>query len=131
MKPKIVLVVALVASWSWIAGDVLPVDATTPDTNGRIAFSMDLGLGPEIFAIKPSGLGIHQLTEVEGSAESPDWSPDGTRIVFHIVDQGLWMVNAVSCTRSWPQASSLRSCLTARISCTTAAIAPEARGSSS
>jgi Tol biopolymer transport system component len=94
MKLKITLVVALVASCSWIVGGVLPAHATTPDTNGRIAFSMDLGLGPEIYTIKPNGLGIQQLSEVEGSAESPDWSPDGTRIVFHMVDQGLWMVNA-------------------------------------
>ena len=94
MKPKIVLIVAVVAACSWIIAGVVPASATAPDTNGRIAFSMDLGLGPEIYTIKRSGLGIQQLTEVEGSAESPDWSPDGSRIVFHIVDQGLWMVNA-------------------------------------
>jgi Tol biopolymer transport system component len=94
MKPKTVLIVAVVASCSWMVAGVVPAYATTPDTNGRIAFSMDLGLGAEIYTIKRSGLGIQQLTEVEGSAESPDWSPDGTRIVFDIVDQGLWMVNA-------------------------------------
>jgi Tol biopolymer transport system component len=93
MKPKIVLIVA-VASCSWMIAGVVPASATTPDTNGRIAFSMDLGLGPEIYTIRRSGLGIQQLTEVDGNAESPDWSPDGTRIVFHIVDQGLWMVKA-------------------------------------
>ena len=59
-----------------------PARGTTRDVNGRIAFSMDLGLGGENFTIRPSGLGIRQLTEVEGSAESPDWSPDGIRIAF-------------------------------------------------
>jgi Tol biopolymer transport system component len=89
-----VLIVGLIAAWGLTIGGTAPVYATTPDTNGRIAFSMDLGLGGEIFTVKPSGTGIQQLTEVEGSAESPDWSPDGSRLAFHIVDQGLWMVNA-------------------------------------
>jgi Tol biopolymer transport system component len=72
------------------------VSAQGVATNGRIAFQMDFGLsnGAEIYTIKPSGLGIQQLTEVDGSAESPDWSPDGTRVAFHIGDQGLWIVNA-------------------------------------
>ena len=82
---------------------VTPARATLPGENGRIAFQMDFGIGAEIYTIKPSGRGIHQLTEVDGSAESPDWSPDGTRIAFQngpvgfhpeAVNQGLWMVNA-------------------------------------
>jgi TolB protein len=75
-------------------GGTQPVIATTPDSNGRIAFQMDFGLGSEIYTIEPSGVGIEQLTEVNGSAEAPDWSPDGTRIAFHIVDHGLWIMNA-------------------------------------
>jgi Tol biopolymer transport system component len=75
-------------------GGSAPVAATTPDSNGRIAFQMDFGRGAEIYTIRPNGLGIHQLTEVNGSAESPDWSPDGTRIAFHIVDQGVWIMKA-------------------------------------
>ncbi|MEA2580229.1 MAG: TolB protein [Actinomycetota bacterium] len=94
MKRKIVLIVAVVASCCWMAAGLIPAYATTPDPNGRIAFSMDFGLGAEIYTIRQSGLDIQQLTEVGGSAESPDWSPDGRRIVFHIVDQGLWMVKA-------------------------------------
>jgi Tol biopolymer transport system component len=77
------------------SGGTLPAAATTPGTNGRIAFQMDFGLGDEIYTIKPNGLGIRQLTEVQGSAHSPDWSPDGTRIVFETDDPyGLWIVNA-------------------------------------
>src|SRR4051812_202327 len=76
------------------SGGTLPAAATTPGSNGRIAFQMDFGRGAEIYTIKPSGLDIQQLTEVKHSAESPDWSPDRTRIVFHIVDRGVWIVNA-------------------------------------
>jgi Tol biopolymer transport system component len=86
--------IALVAAASVVLFAAQPAYATFPGRNGRIAFQMDFGLGAEIYTIKPSGLGIRQLTEVEGSAESPDWSPDGTRIAFHIVDHGVWMVNA-------------------------------------
>jgi Tol biopolymer transport system component len=95
MKRKVVLIAAVAASCSWAVGGVAPAHATTPGTNGRIAFQMDFGLGAQIYTIKPSGLGIRQLTEVEGSAESPDWSPDGTRIAFQTEDPGgLWIVNA-------------------------------------
>jgi Tol biopolymer transport system component len=95
--------IALVAATSVVLFAAQPAYATFPGRNGRIAFQMDFGLGAEIYTIKPSGRGIHQLTEVDRSAESPDWSPDGTRIAFDIgpvgvqpeaVNQGLWMVNA-------------------------------------
>jgi TolB protein len=75
---------------------VTPARATIRGENGRIAFQMDFGLGVEIYTIDPSGLGIRQLTKVPGSAETPDWSPDGTRIAFQAEDGpwGLWIVNA-------------------------------------
>jgi Tol biopolymer transport system component len=73
-----------------------PAWATFPGQNGRIAFQMDFGLGAQIYTIKPSGLGIKQLTKVRGTAESPDWSPDGTRIAFQAEDgpNGLWIIRA-------------------------------------
>jgi Tol biopolymer transport system component len=96
MKPmaRIALIAAVVTCCSWTVMGVAPAHATTPDTNGRIAFQMDFGIGPEIYTIKPSGLGVRQLTKVDGGAESPDWSPDGTKIAFDIVDQGIWVMNA-------------------------------------
>ena len=96
MKPKIVLISAVVASCPWTLAGAVPAPATTPGTNGRIAFQMDFGRGSEIYTIKPSGLGIQQLTKVQGSAESPDWSPHGTQIVFQAEDgpEGLWIMNA-------------------------------------
>jgi len=96
MRSKFVLIVAIAASCSWAVGGVVPAHAATPGTNGRIAFQMDFGLGVQIYTIKPSGLGIRQLTKVDGSAEEPDWSPDGTRIAFQAEDgpDGLWIMNA-------------------------------------
>ena len=95
MKPN-VLIVAVVASCFWTLAGAVPSPATTPGTNGRIAFQMDFGRGSEIYTIKPSGLGIRQLTKVQGSAETPDWSPDGTQIAFAAEDgpSGVWIMNA-------------------------------------
>jgi Tol biopolymer transport system component len=68
--------------------------ATTPGKNGRIVFSADLGLGGEIYTIQRDGTGLHQLTELDGNAFHPDWSPDGTKIAFWLEDQSLYVMNA-------------------------------------
>ncbi len=68
--------------------------ATTPGKNGRIAFAADLGLGREIYTIKRDGTGLRQLTELDGDAFSPDWSPDGTRIAFWLADQAVYVMRA-------------------------------------
>jgi Tol biopolymer transport system component len=95
MKRSIVLATATLTLLG-VLGLGGPAHATTPGTNGRIAFQMDFGRGAEIYTIRPNGLGIRQLTKVHGSAEMPDWSPDGTQIAFATEDgpSGLWIVNA-------------------------------------
>ena len=70
---------ALLASWSpdgqWIAFSL----ATGPVTNHQ---SADV----RIWAIHPDGTGLRQITQPTGFQRSedfdPQWSPDGTRIVF-------------------------------------------------
>ena len=96
MKWKNVVIITVVASCVWTVAGVLSAQATQPNTNGRMAFQMDFGIGAEIYTIKPSGLGIRQLTKVQGSAETPDWSPDGTQIAFAAEDgpSGVWIMNA-------------------------------------
>jgi len=57
-----------------------PAAATMPGDNGLIVFTSD-ELG-QLFTVRPDGTGLRQITNVDGAAVSPDWSPDGKRIVF-------------------------------------------------
>jgi Tol biopolymer transport system component len=70
-----------------------PARGTTPGRNGLIVFAADLGLGAEIFTIRPDGTDLHQLTELDGNATHPDWSPDGTRIAFLLEEQAIYVMN--------------------------------------
>jgi Tol biopolymer transport system component len=58
--------------------------ATTPGKNGLIAYAQELS--PEhfqIFTIRPDGSGARQITHAM-SAQNPDWSPNGNKIVFEL-----------------------------------------------
>src|SRR5262249_24041521 len=72
-----------------------PAQAAVPGTNGRVVFDTALSHRPQIFAIRPDGTGLRQLTRVAKghAASSPEVSPDGTRIVFTI-DGQIWVMNA-------------------------------------
>ena len=62
--------------------------ATAPGTNGRIAFErLRFQNGPywgELFVMNADGSGLSKLTHPPNGTEdtSPDWSPDGSRILF-------------------------------------------------
>jgi Tol biopolymer transport system component len=58
--------------------------AAFPGTNGKIAFSTDqASAGPQIFTVNPNGSGETQLTFArDGHASAPEWSPDGSKIIF-------------------------------------------------
>jgi TolB protein len=88
-----------------------PAHATFPGTNGRIAFSQgdlvppiggesgDLSIHSQVFTIGADGSGLKQLTHVapDQGAGSPDWSPDGKRIVYQSNQSGafhIWVMNA-------------------------------------
>ena len=71
--------------------------ATTPGTNGPIAFQADTGSGNQIYTVSPNGHHLRQITHVDGNAVRPDWSPDGRHIVFAINtpdSQSIAMMNA-------------------------------------
>jgi Tol biopolymer transport system component len=72
-----------------------PAQAASPGANGRIVFDTAFSHRPQIFTIKPDGTGLRQLTHVAKghAASSPEFSPDGTRIVFTI-DGQIWVMNA-------------------------------------
>jgi len=88
-----------------------PAQGTFSGSNGRIAFSQgdlvppiggeagDLSIHSQVFTINPNGSGLKQLTHVAAgkSAGSPDWSPDGERIVYESNQSGdfhIWVMNA-------------------------------------
>jgi Tol biopolymer transport system component len=74
--------------------------ATYPGTNGKIAFSTDgdPNGSVEIFIVNPDGSGETQLTHGEfGHAGGPNWSPDGSKILFQGDTTGpsqLYVMNA-------------------------------------
>jgi Tol biopolymer transport system component len=87
------------------AVDTLP--AFSPDGK-RIAFPRFLSGTPAghaqsaIFVVNTDGSGLQQLTDMATNASYPNWSPDGTRIVFNdnsgngslTVAQNVWVMNA-------------------------------------
>jgi Tol biopolymer transport system component len=61
-----------------------PASATFHGKNGRIAFSLDTGDGAQIYTMRRDGTDRRQLTNLDGIAVDPDWSPNGRRIVFEV-----------------------------------------------
>ncbi len=55
-----------------------------------IAFASDRTGNFELWRMRPDGTGAERLTEtVEGSALSPVWSPDGSRLAYGVRGQGI------------------------------------------
>src|SRR5215510_13210946 len=93
------LAVAALLAAAGLTTGAAPAVAAGPLTPGRIAFS-NFGTG-QIYAVNPDGTGLVQLThEPEGiSGRFPDWSPDGSRILFARVNLSnfvgrIWIMNA-------------------------------------
>jgi Tol biopolymer transport system component len=80
--------------------------ATAATANGRIAFSQwdllpggNLSGHSNVYTINPNGTGRRQLTHVgkKQAAGAPDWSADGTKIVYESNQSGdyrIWVMNA-------------------------------------
>ena len=81
---RVILLLAAILGLGAVFLTVVPAHATFPGTNGRIAYSLDTGSGAQIYTIKHDGTGRRQLTHVDGDAISPDWSPNGRKIVFEV-----------------------------------------------
>lgn len=48
----------------------------------RIAFVGKVGKNKEIFTVSPQGRNLHQISSLGGVNLSPNWSPDGDKLVF-------------------------------------------------
>jgi Tol biopolymer transport system component len=81
-----ILAIAIVGSvLAVLAGVSMPGSgATTPGRNGRIVFAQEVGGHFQLFTIRSHGTGRARVGHVTGDAVHPDWSPDGTKIVFEL-----------------------------------------------
>src|SRR5437899_2932200 len=62
---------------------VQPAQATYAGVNGKLAFVSDESGNLDIFTMKLDGTGKTNLTANSSAVDvSPDWSPDGQKIVF-------------------------------------------------
>ena len=60
-----------------------PTTGPTPLGGGpQIAFASDRSGSTQIWLMAGNGGSLVQLTDIDGGACQPDWSPDGTRLVF-------------------------------------------------
>ena len=64
--------------------------------NGKIAFSSDVDGDSDIYTINPDGSGLFNVTNALPTLNQtePNWSPDGTKILFTNDDGHLWVINA-------------------------------------
>ncbi len=80
MRPSICLLsILFMMSFSTASN---PSSASTGVTNGKIAFASDRDGDMEIYTIDADGSNLQQLTFNSGLDMEPNWSPDGTRIIF-------------------------------------------------
>jgi len=80
---RAVILAALAGALAILIG-VPQAAATYPGHDGLIAFSALAGDQSQIYTIRPNGHDLRQITDVDGDAVFPDWSPDGRRIVFEL-----------------------------------------------
>ena len=69
----------------WLAATSVPVSATFPGSNGRIAFASVAAGDLDIWTMNADGSGSVNVTDLAGAPGfdlEPAWSPDGTKIAF-------------------------------------------------
>jgi Tol biopolymer transport system component len=69
----------------WLAATSVPVSATSPGPNGRIAFASDAAGDLDIWTMNADGSESINVTDLAGAPGfdlEPNWSPDGSKIAF-------------------------------------------------
>ena len=85
MKRFVGATVVAATSFTLCLGAAMPVRATYPARNGLIVFAEETRRsGYELFTVRADGTDLTRLTHLDGDAVNPDWSPDGTQIVFEL-----------------------------------------------
>jgi Tol biopolymer transport system component len=56
--------------------------ATYPGQNGLIAFNAITEGQNQLFTVRPNGHDLRQITHLDGDSLTPDWAPDGSKLVF-------------------------------------------------
>ena len=83
------------AVWAVALPIAAPANATWPGRNGLLVFSgcrlecEDTGTGADLFVAQSNGSDRHKLTNLSEWETSPQWSPDGSEIVFTCRGSGL------------------------------------------
>lgn len=78
-----------------------PGGASTPGRNGLIVFSESVRGRFHLFTVRPDGTGVRQITRIRGAdAYHPDWSPDGSWIVFELDRPGGPLFCSVAIVRA-------------------------------
>lgn len=67
---------------------------------GVLAFARDDGGGAEIYVANLDGSGERRLTNLNGDAYRPVWSPDGSKIAFHSEVNDLWDIYVMNANGS-------------------------------
>src|SRR5919201_3414121 len=80
LRASIASIVALATA---LVVSTVPVAATYPGENGRLAFGMSSGGGNvNIFSVRPDGTAFRQLNDMPGFNACPAYSSDGKSIAF-------------------------------------------------
>jgi WD40-like Beta Propeller Repeat len=80
-----------------LAALVLPssAQAAFPGHNGKIAFASNADGDDEIYTVNPDGSGLTQLTHNSERDWKPNWSADGSKILFNRgATNSIWVMNA-------------------------------------
>jgi Tol biopolymer transport system component len=78
----IVAAILVALGTAWGLREPAPAAATPPGVNGPIVFAKEVKGDFELFGVEADGTAERRLTNVNGDAVHPDWSPDGQRIAF-------------------------------------------------